>query len=106
LIAWHVLNKQANPQDKRFGDSFLIVTPGITIKDRLRVLMPRASIDESAWSELYKTTSRPFDPPSSGKIAVKVINHYGDEVLKLFEMARYEAAKPGISKAADKRRSP
>jgi type III restriction enzyme len=40
LIAWHALNKIANQQDKRFSDSFLIVTPGITIKDRLRVLLP------------------------------------------------------------------
>jgi len=40
LIAWHVLNKLSNPQDARFSDAFLIVTPGITIKDRLRVLLP------------------------------------------------------------------
>ncbi len=40
LIAWHVLNKLANPQDPRFSDTFLIVTPGITIRDRLRVLLP------------------------------------------------------------------
>jgi len=40
LIAWHTLNKQANPQDARFTDAFLVVTPGITIRDRLRVLMP------------------------------------------------------------------
>jgi Type III restriction enzyme, res subunit len=40
LIAWHTLNKQANPQDGRFSDTFLIVTPGITIRDRLRVLFP------------------------------------------------------------------
>ena len=40
LIAWHVLNKLANPQDNRFSDTFLIVTPGITIRDRLRVLLP------------------------------------------------------------------
>ncbi len=40
LIAWQTLNKQANPQDARFGDAFLIVTPGITIRDRLRVLLP------------------------------------------------------------------
>ncbi len=44
----------------------------------------RAEIDEAAWSALYSTVSRPFDPPQSGKIAVKVINHYGDEVLKVF----------------------
>jgi type III restriction enzyme len=40
LIAWHALNKLANPQDARFSDAFLIVTPGITIRDRLRVLLP------------------------------------------------------------------
>ncbi|MGH3568780.1 MAG: site-specific DNA-methyltransferase [Pseudonocardia sp.] len=47
----------------------------------------RADIDEAAWSTLYGTTSRPFPAPSSGKIAVKVINHYGDEVLKVFDIA-------------------
>jgi hypothetical protein len=43
----------------------------------------RAEIDEAAWQSLYSTVSRPFDPPESGRIAVKVINHYGDEVLKV-----------------------
>jgi adenine-specific DNA-methyltransferase len=46
----------------------------------------RAEIDEAAWSSLYSTESRPFDKPETGKIAVKVINHYGDEVLKVFAM--------------------
>ncbi|NQV24425.1 MAG: site-specific DNA-methyltransferase, partial [Rhodopirellula sp.] len=46
----------------------------------------KAEIDEAAWSELYSTRSMPFDRPSSGKIAVKVINHYGDEVLKVYEV--------------------
>jgi len=40
VIAWHALNKIENPQDARFSDSFLIVAPGITIRDRLRVLLP------------------------------------------------------------------
>ncbi|OLN30686.1 putative DNA methylase [Desulfovibrio sp. DV] len=44
----------------------------------------RAEIDETAWADLYKTESRPFPKPESGKIAVKVINHYGDEVLKVY----------------------
>jgi adenine-specific DNA-methyltransferase len=43
----------------------------------------RAEIDEAAWAMLYSTESRPFDVPASGKIAVKVINHYGDEVLRV-----------------------
>jgi adenine-specific DNA-methyltransferase len=38
----------------------------------------RAEVDEGAWSTLYSTRSYPFDPPDTGKIAVKVINHYGD----------------------------
>ncbi|MBA3433912.1 MAG: DEAD/DEAH box helicase family protein, partial [Actinobacteria bacterium] len=42
LIAWHTLNKQANPRDARFSDAFLVVTPGITIRDRLRVLLPES----------------------------------------------------------------
>jgi adenine-specific DNA-methyltransferase len=46
----------------------------------------RAEIDESAWSALYSTVSRPFDPPKTGKIAIKVINHYGDEVLKVYSV--------------------
>ncbi len=40
LIAWQTLNKVASPGDKRFAKRFLIVTPGITIRDRLRVLDP------------------------------------------------------------------
>lgn len=40
LIAWNALNKRESPQDVRFSDTFLVVTPGITIRDRLRVLLP------------------------------------------------------------------
>ncbi len=46
----------------------------------------RAEIDEAAWSELYSTKSRPFAKPETGKIAIKVINHYGDEVMKVYEV--------------------
>ena len=41
LIAWQSLNKYENPRDGRWADAFLVVTPGITIKDRLRVLNPQ-----------------------------------------------------------------
>ncbi len=47
----------------------------------------RAEIDESAWSALYSTSSYPFEKPATGKIAVKVINHYGDEVLKVYPVS-------------------
>ena len=46
----------------------------------------RAEIDEDAWATLNSDTSRPFDPPASGRIAVKVINHLGDEVMKVFRV--------------------
>ena len=44
----------------------------------------RADIDEAAWASLNSTVSRPFPRPSTGRIAVKVINHYGDEILKVY----------------------
>jgi adenine-specific DNA-methyltransferase len=44
----------------------------------------KAEIDEDAWDSLKATTSRPFPRPKSGRIAVKVINHLGDEVMKVF----------------------
>jgi adenine-specific DNA-methyltransferase len=53
--------------------------------DRLKRAL-RAEVDEAAWSTFYSTVSQPFDPPISSKIAVKVINHYGDEVLKVYSI--------------------
>jgi len=44
----------------------------------------RAEIDPEAWAALHSDTSRPFPRPGSGRIAVKVINHLGDEVMKVF----------------------
>lgn len=44
----------------------------------------KAEINEEAWESLYGDISRPFNKPSSGRIAVKVINHLGDEVMKVF----------------------
>ncbi len=47
----------------------------------------KAEINEEAWASLNKTVSRPFDSPAPpGRIAVKVINHYGDEILKVYEI--------------------
>ncbi|MHB8501296.1 MAG: site-specific DNA-methyltransferase [Candidatus Acidiferrales bacterium] len=46
----------------------------------------RAEINDEAWESLYRTTSRPFPKPVTGKIAVKVISHYGDEVMKVYEV--------------------
>jgi adenine-specific DNA-methyltransferase len=46
----------------------------------------RTEIDEDAWESIYSTVSRPFTTPSNGKIAIKIINHYGDEVLKVYDV--------------------
>jgi len=46
----------------------------------------KAEIDEDAWTTLHSDISRPFDKPTSGRIAVKVINHLGDEVMKVFKV--------------------
>jgi type III restriction enzyme len=195
IIAWQTVNAVRRPNSKNFSRGFLIVTPGITIRDRLRVLQPndpdsyyqsreivpsdmlgdierakivitnfhafklrerlelskggrllqvkvngvdvfhpntgevrsdgaegiacwfidtdyneesffvrhayflgandpykalkttlKAEINEEAWSTLNSDISRPFNKPKSGRIAVKVINHLGDEVMKVFRI--------------------
>ncbi|NLV46941.1 MAG: site-specific DNA-methyltransferase, partial [Candidatus Hydrogenedentes bacterium] len=46
----------------------------------------RAEINEDAWESLHSAVSRPFNKPENGRIAVKVINHLGDEVMKVFRV--------------------
>ena len=46
----------------------------------------KCEINEEAWASLNSDTSRLFDKPKSGRIAVKVINHLGDEVMKVFRV--------------------
>ena len=46
----------------------------------------KAQIDADAWASLNSDTSRPFEAPTSGRIAVKVINHLGDEVMKVYKI--------------------
>ncbi len=48
----------------------------------------KAEINEDAWATLHSDTSRPFPKPTSGRIAVKVINHLGDEVMKVFRVVQ------------------
>ena len=46
----------------------------------------KAEVNREAWETLHSDTSRPFDRPKSGRIAIKVINHLGDEVMKVFKV--------------------
>lgn len=46
----------------------------------------KAEINPEAWATLYSPISRPFDKPATGRIAVKVINNLGDEVMKVYKV--------------------
>jgi adenine-specific DNA-methyltransferase len=71
------------------GESFFVrhcyFTGGQDPYKRLKTAL-KAEIDQDTWASLNATESRPFPRPESGKIAVKVINDYGDEVMKVFEV--------------------
>jgi adenine-specific DNA-methyltransferase len=72
------------------GESFFVrhayFTGGSDPYGQLRRAL-RADIDEDAWATLYATSSRPFPVPTTGRIGVKVINHYGDEVMQVYEVS-------------------
>lgn len=71
------------------GESFFVRHAYFTGADEPYEKLKRAlkaEIDVSAWESVYSTVSRPFSIPDTGKIAVKVINHYGDEVLRVYKV--------------------
>jgi adenine-specific DNA-methyltransferase len=72
------------------GDSFFVrhayFLGGKDPFEKLKAAL-KADIDEETWSTLYSAESRPFPPPKSGGIAVKVINHYGDEAMRVFRVS-------------------
>jgi adenine-specific DNA-methyltransferase len=69
------------------GDAFFVrhayFTGADDPYDKLRRAL-RADISDEAWATVNSNVSRPFPRPTTGKVAVKVINHYGDEVMKVF----------------------
>ena len=71
------------------GDSFFVrhayFLGGKDPFEKLKTAL-KAEVDEDAWASLYRTESRPFAKPKSGRIAVKVINHYGDEAMRVFRL--------------------
>jgi len=73
------------------GEQFFVRHAYFTGADKPYEKLQRSlntDIDETAWSSLYSTKSRPFPPPTTGRIAVKVINHYGDEVLQVYDVGQ------------------
>jgi len=82
IAAWFV--------DTNYNDQAFFVTQAYFLGadkpyEKLKKAL-KADISEEVWEELYSTVSRPFPKPKTGKIAIKVINHYGDEVMKVVEI--------------------
>jgi len=76
---------------KRQGEQFFVRHAYFTGADKPYEKLQRSlnsEIDETAWASLYATKSRPFARPTTGRIAVKVINHYGDEVLQVYDVGK------------------
>lgn len=72
------------------GEAFFVrqaYFPG-TLGDPYRALRTtlKAEVDAEAWATLRRDVSRPFARPSTGRIAVKVINHLGDEAMKVYRV--------------------
>ena len=80
IACWFI---DTNYNDESFFVRHADFTGADKPKEKLKKAL-KAEIDEDAWSSIYGTISRPFASPTTGKIAVKVINHYGDEVLRVF----------------------
>ncbi|MCY4568579.1 MAG: hypothetical protein OXD49_09770, partial [Candidatus Poribacteria bacterium] len=71
------------------GEAFFVRHAYFTGADEPYKQLQRAlnsEIDEEMWEALYRIESLPFAKPETGKIAVKVINHYGDEVMKEYKV--------------------
>lgn len=71
------------------GESFFVrqaYFPGADVPYKALRTTLKGEIDEEAWDSLKRTVSRPFSRPKSGRIAVKVINHLGDEVMKVINV--------------------
>ena len=69
VIAWHILNKVANPQDSRFSRNILVVAPGLTVRSRLAVLLP--SHPENYYKEFNIVPSSLRDKLRQGRVLVR-----------------------------------
>lgn len=101
IIAWHSLNKIANPKDKRFTDRFLVVSPGITIKDRLRVLLP--SDPDNYYEKLNLVPHSYLEQLGSAKI--EIINYHQFQPRELVEASKLTKMVLKHRKTSDKTKS-
>ena len=84
LIVYHTLNKIANPQKSRFADAFLIVTPGVTIRDRLQVLYPENP--ENDYQKMNLLPHGDYDALCQAKIVIT--NYHAFQCRKKEELSR------------------
>lgn len=84
LMAWHTLNKSANPQNNKFSDAFLVVTPGITVRDRLRVLQPNDA--ENYYKKLDLVP--PELLPELEKAKIVITNYHAFKLREINSAAR------------------
>ena len=94
VIAWHVLNKIANPRDTRFARNVLIIAPGLTVRNRLAVLAP--SHPENYYEAFRVVPSALLDKLRQGKVAIRnwhALNWETDEKI---------AGKRGVDKRGAK----
>ncbi len=84
LIAWHTLNAVRHPGSKTFSRGFLIVTPGITIKDRLRVLLPNDPESYYRHRELVP----PDMLPDMDKAKIVITNYHAFKLRERVEISK------------------
>jgi type III restriction enzyme len=84
VIAWQVVNAVRRPNSKRFTRGFLVVTPGLTIKDRLRVLQPNDPDSYYASRELVPTDML----PDLGKAKIVITNYHAFKLRETMPLAR------------------
>jgi hypothetical protein len=88
-LAYERRNRDLDPQlvwrgkDEPDWSDLVVHAPPLYIQEKVH---PKALIDRDAWDSLNSDISCPFRMPASGRIAVKVINHLGDEVMKVFRV--------------------
>ncbi len=87
LIVYHTLNKRANPRSERYTDAFLIVTPGVTIRDRLQVLLPENS--ENDYRKMNLLPPADFDTLCQAKIVIT--NYHAFQTRKKEELSKVGA---------------
>lgn len=95
LIAYHTLNNIAHPRSERFADAFLIVTPGVTIRDRLQVLHPENS--ENDYKKMNLLPNGDFDALCQAKIVIT--NYHAFQTRKKEELSKVGAQVLGKESA-------